>query len=272
MGRVVRVADIDDNTAPTEEDGLVDQLRRQGILGPFRISDWAGRSDRGLRREQNEDRLFGDASTGFAVADGMGGHAGGELAAEVAVKVAVERLPGLTEAGARELVDAANVAVVRAGVEHGLDRLGTTLVALVSEPSHVVVLSVGDSRVYRWRDDELEQLTVDHSVRNELLASGVPLESAAAANVRLDALTSFIGQRSEFSPACRVASFSIMTGDRFLLCTDGIHGQLEPGEIGRALASGDCAAAVTALIDGANQAGGRDNATAIVIEFSAREM
>jgi serine/threonine protein phosphatase PrpC len=261
-----------DDTAPTEEDGLVDALRAQGILGPFRVADWGAQSDTGHRRERNEDRFRADPAIGVVVADGMGGHAGGELAADITTHVAFRLLAGLREAAARDLVERANAEVVRAGAEHGYERLGSTLVALAVHRNHVVVVNVGDSRAYRLRDGELELLTRDHSVRAELDAAGIPLAAAESAHVRLDALTAHIGQRSEFTPSYQAASFSVMAGDRFLMCTDGIHGQLTPDAMQQALGATTCAAACAALIEAAAAAGGRDNATAAVFEFGAESV
>lgn len=260
-----------DDTAPTEEDGLVDALRAQGILGPFRVADWSAQSDTGHRRERNEDRFRADPAIGVVVADGMGGHAGGALAADVTTHVAFRLLAGLREAAARDLVERANAEVVRAGAEHGYERLGSTLVALAVHRNQVVVVNVGDSRAYRLRDGELELLTRDHSVRAELDAAGIPLAAAESAHVRLDALTAHIG-RSEFTPSYQAASFSVMAGDRFLLCTDGIHGQLTPDAMQQALGAATCAAACAALIEAAAAAGGRDNATAAVFEFGAESV
>ena len=256
-----------DDTGRTEDGELLDSLRAQGILGPFRVADWAARTDTGLVRAANEDRHRVDPAFGAVVADGMGGQAGGALAAEVTVDVAFTRLPGLSEASARELVERANADVVRAGAEHGVPRLGSTLVALATRRTHVVVVHVGDSRVYRLRDGELEALTTDHSVRAQLDAAGIPLEAATQAHVRLDALTAHIGQAGQFVPAYQAASFSVMGGDRFLLCTDGVHGQVGAETIRRALAAPTCAAACRALVAAATAAGGRDNATAVVVEF-----
>ncbi len=261
------MADRDDS-ARTEDSELVDQLREQGILGPFVVSDWAGLTDTGRVRSHNEDRWLGDPDLGFVVADGMGGHAGGDVAADVAARCAFGWLGRLTEVTAPEMVYEANAAVLRAGADIGAPRLGSTLVALANRRNHVVVVGVGDSRVYRWRDGDAEQLTIDHSVRNELAAAGVAVEAAQEANVRLDALTAFIGQRSQFPPPLRAASFSVMAGDRFLLCSDGISGALDGTELARLMAAPTCHEAARGLIDAAAAAGGRDNATAVIAEFT----
>lgn len=256
-----------DDTGSTEDGGLLDSLRAQGILGPFRVADWSALTDTGLTRPANEDRYRADPAFGAVVADGMGGHDGGALAAEVTVDVAFPRLPGLGEASARELVERVNADVVRAGAERGVTRLGSTLVVLSIHRTHVVVVHVGDSRAYRLRDGELEQLTRDHSVRAQLDAAGIPLTAAEQAHVRLDALTAHIGQPDQFVPTYQAATFSVMGGDRFLLCTDGVHGQLGADAIRRALGASTCAAACRTLVGAARAAGGRDNATAVVLEF-----
>ena len=260
-----------ENTAPTEDHDLVDQLRGQGILGPFRVADWAALSATGSTRARNEDRTLIDPHIGAVVADGMGGHPGGELAADVTARVAFAHLRGLREATARALVDQATTEVVRAGATNGYHRLGSTLVALAVHRNHVVVLNVGDSRAYRLRDGELEQLTRDHSVRAELDAAGIPLATAEQARVRLDALTAHIGQRSDFAPVYQAASFSVMAGDRFLLCSDGGHGQGTAAAMRRARGAPTGAAACRALIAAADVAGGRDNATAAVLQFESDE-
>lgn len=256
-----------DDSSGTLDDGLADTLREQGILGPFVITDWAAMSDVGSVRDRNEDRWAGDAERGFVVADGMGGLSGGEMAADVVANETVARLDELTEANAAQLVADLNSAVTRVGVAKGIDRLGSTLVAMVSRRHHVIVVHVGDSRAYRLRDGDLELLTRDHSVREEMLAAGVSLDSADLANVRLDALTAHIGNRRDLGGSARVASFSVMAGDRFLLCSDGVHDQVADVDMTSALGLASCRRAAGRLLDLASLAGGRDNATAIVVEF-----
>lgn len=256
-------------TTITEDDDLLASIRASGELGPFRVADRAGESACG-RREHNEDRWRVDRDA-FVVADGMGGHAGGALAAQVAVDIIHRELP-TTEPGAIEpLMSEANSAVKRAGAAEGFDRLGTTVVALVNRRTHVDVLSCGDSRVYRFRSGSVDQLTQDHTVRNELRAAGVSEAEAVAANVRLDALTAFVGMRNRTAPSFRFESWSVNAGDRFLLCSDGVHGVLSETELARHLASTTCADAAGALIDAA-LVEGIDNATAVVVSFAAEEL
>lgn len=261
----------DEDTAPTEEDGLIDQLRRDGVLGPFLVVDWFAASDDGRVRSRNEDRWHVAGDEVFALADGMGGHPGGDLAADVAARVAGEYGHGLVETDAADFVHRVNDAVAAAGRERGLTELGTTLVTMVAHRNHVVALSVGDSRIYRFRDAELEQLTTDHTVRNELVAAGVPLERASGTSLKLSALTSHIGARATKPIQTDVASFALMSGDRFLLCSDGVHGQVDPSQIAAALGRQTCREAADQLVATASEAGGRDNATAVVVEFASAE-
>lgn len=260
----------DDDTTPTEDDGLLDQLRRDGVLGPFRVSDWAGDTDTGTVRPENEDTWRAVDGLLFVAADGVGGHAGGALAATTATEVLIAHGVDLTEARAGELAARANSAVVAAGAAAGTPRLGTTAVMLAVHRNHVVVMSVGDSRAYRSRDGDLELLTRDHTVRDELIASGVPIEAAERSNIRLDALTAYLGRNIE-RPVVHAASYSVMAGDRFLLCTDGVHGQIDEHRITEALLGATCADAVAGLLRAARGEGGRDNATAVVIEFQRAE-
>ena len=268
---MARMNDLDDDTEPTAEDGMIAQLRRDGVLGPFHVVDWAGATDEGLVRHRNEDRWRESDGSVFVLADGMGGHEGGSIAAEVASDIAAANAAGMTEASAPELTEVVNAAVVQAGLERSLPQLGTTLVVVSAHSNHVVVLSIGDSRVYRFRDGALEQLTEDHTVRNELIAAGVPLEKAAESKIKLNALTAHIGkQRTGFVPY-QVESYSVNDGDRLLLCSDGVHNQVSDADVAAAMCLQPCSASADRLVDLARTAGGRDNATAVVVEFARTE-
>lgn len=255
----------------TVDDVVLQQLRRDGLIGPFAVADWSARVDIGTVRSQNEDRSHGDPRGVFAVADGVGGRSGGALAADTAIAAVASGGMGMTEPGAAELLIRVRAAITSAGQLAGHDELGTTLVLLATHHHHVVIASVGDSRAYRCREGDLEQLTVDHNVLTELLASGVTLEQAAGTGLRLDALTAHLGPRSPHPLRSHIASYSVMAGDRFLLCTDGIHGQLPHEEIASIVHTGACARAVDTLLQAARRAGGRDNAAAVLVEFARRD-
>jgi serine/threonine protein phosphatase PrpC len=251
----------------TVDDVLLEQLRLDGIIGPFVVSDLATGVDVGAVRTENEDRAYAGAQGVFAVADGLSGRPGGALAADTAIAVAAAGAAGMTEPGASELLVDIQAAIVAAGRRVGNDGLGTTLVVLAAHRNHVVIASVGDSRAYRYRDGDLERLTVDHDVGSELRASGVSDEQASGTGLRLDALTAHLGPRAPSPLRTHVASYSVMAGDRFLLCTDGIHRHVAQAEISSIVALGACALAVEALLAAARRAGGRDNAAAVLVEF-----
>lgn len=261
----------DEDTIPTEEDGILAQLRAEGILGPFEVSDWAAATDVGRVRVNNEDRWGRVDTQLFAVADGVGGNAGGEVAAQTVIDRATALARDLTESQAPALVAGINAAVISTGDVQGLPSMASTLVLARLHENHMVVVSVGDSRIYRLRDGELELLTRDHNVRNELLASGVPLDAARDSRIRLDALTSFLGMRSDFAIPSTVATHSIMAGDRVLLCSDGIHDQIATEHIQTLLALPTCQESADGLVAKANEAGGKDNATAVVFRLERVE-
>ena len=252
----------------TVDDALLDQLRRDGIIGPFAIDDWSSAVDVGLVRTHNEDRAYADPLGVFAVADGLGGRSGGALAADTAIAMVAAGAAGITEPAVGELLDRIRTAIIAVGRTAGHDQLGTTLVVLATHHNHVVIAGVGDSRAYRCRERELEQLTVDHDVRSELLASGVTAEQAAGSGLRLDALTAHLGPRAPHPVRSHVASYSVMAGDRFLLCTDGVHRQVPHDEVTSIVTgAGTCASGVDDLLAAARGAGGRDNAAAVLIQF-----
>ena len=260
----------DSDSMPTLEDDLLDRLRQEGLLGPFAAVDQAGRTHPGLVRDRNEDAL---ATTDrlFVVADGMGGQPAGDIASRVAVSVLAGGEEPTDESTVRRKMEQANVEVARKADELGLERIGTTLVAAVCLPTHAVITSVGDSRCYRFRDGVLEQLTVDHNVRNELLNSGVPVERAVEAGIRLDLLTSYLGMSDGEVPFVYSATYGLQAGDRFLLCSDGVHGCLQEGTLIKALRGSTCEEAVDAILQSVLAAGATDNATAVVFEVGDRE-
>ena len=189
-------------------------------------------TDTGLVRSVNQD-LAVETGTLFAVADGMGGHAGGEVAARLAVDtltVAFGSKP--TGAGLSEAVSEAN----RVVFEHSLDNpelrgMGTTLTAaaLVNEDGQDVIalVNVGDSRSYRFHDGELSQITVDHSLAEEMVRSGEISESEAAVHPHRHILTRALGVADDV--AVDLWRIQPTRGDRFLLCSDGLTNELDDG-------------------------------------------
>jgi protein phosphatase len=227
-------------------------------------------SDVGRVRTVNEDRSL-ESLTLFAVADGMGGHAGGEVAASIAIEAleaGFARNP--TVDGLVAAVQEANRAVWQAGVEdQALRGMGTTVVAAAliksGDTDRLVLVNVGDSRAYRFHAGLLAQLSVDHSVAEELVARGELSEAEAAVHPHRHILTRALG----VAPAVEVDVWDVapVEGDRFLLCSDGLTNEVVPDLITSVLATiRDPHAAAERLIDLANESGGNDNITAVVLD------
>jgi len=224
------------------------------------------------QREDNQDRYLA-APPVFAVADGMGGHAGGAAAAEAVV----EALRSLT-AGGTTTVEAIRLALQRADGEirgfRGPDKAGagTTVagVALVDEGEgpHWAVFHVGDSRVYRWHESRLEPVTRDHSVVQELLDAGYISDESAATHPQRHIITRALGVGPR--PDADVVLYPVVPGDRYLACSDGLTGELDDALIAARLGAGDDVAhTVTTLTAEAESVGARDNVTVVLVEATA---
>ncbi|MFO7893451.1 MAG: Stp1/IreP family PP2C-type Ser/Thr phosphatase [Longimicrobiales bacterium] len=232
---------------------------------------FAGHTDVGRVRTRNEDALLQQPLRGLAaVADGMGGHAGGDVASRIAVDVLDDRTrdmgpdPGTTLAAA---VREAHEAILRAArADPGLQGMGTTLTALWVQEEECIIAHVGDSRAYRWRDEELDQLTRDQTWVQEQVDTGALSREQARTHPFSSILTGALGiddQELEIQvvePGCE-------PGDTFLLCSDGLNARLADHEILDVLRAnaGDLDAAAHALIDAANEAGGPDNITVALV-------
>ena len=217
-------------------------------------------------RETNQDRAhFG----GFVavVADGMGGHQGGEMAASIAVSGFVDVVDPIPPGGLVELVEDANRAVFERASDPDLRGMGTTLVAITLRPteSSVSVVNVGDSRAYLLRDGELNQLTLDHSLVEDLVRQDRLTPDEAANHPQRNILTRALGIASHVE----VDRFLVPTnvGDRFLLCSDGLFNEVTEPEITRILT--ETAAtneAADTLVEAALSGAARDNITVAVID------
>ncbi len=227
-------------------------------------------TDTGLVRSVNQD-LAVETGTLFAVADGMGGHAGGEVAARLAVDtltVAFGAKPSGT--GLSEAVNEAN----RVVFEHSMDNpelrgMGTTMTAaaLVNEDNRDVIalVNVGDSRSYRYHEGELTQITVDHSLAEEMVRSGEISESEAAVHPHRHILTRALGVSDDV--AVDLWRIQPTRGDRFLLCSDGLTNELDAPQIAEVLSTvPDPQVAADLLVRAARTHGGSDNITAVVVD------
>jgi serine/threonine protein phosphatase PrpC len=230
------------------------------------------RTDIGRSRRINEDGyLVRDPL--FAVADGMGGHQGGEVASSLALET-LGRLNAGQDGALRALVDEirrANRDVLeKGGADPALQGMGTTLTVLLTEGEKAHVAHVGDSRAYLLRDGNLQQLTEDHTLVQRMVREGRLTPDEADHHPQRSILTRALGVDEEI-PVDEL-TLPIHSGDRLLLCTDGLTGMIGEKRIQDILeAQRDPQAASDQLVDEANRAGGDDNITVIVVDFGAAE-
>jgi protein phosphatase len=227
--------------------------------------DWGAASDPGRLRPGNEDSAVAEEGL-FAVADGMGGHAGGEVASRLAVEVVRANVgaDGLVESVLR-----ANQAIlVRAQEEPALRGMGTTLCAIAlldDDGPRMEIVNVGDSRVYLFRDGALEQITEDHNFVAELERDGRITAEEAKVHPQRNIITRVLGN----DPDVEVDVFRVdpFRGDRFLLCSDGLFNEMADDGIAAVLrAERAPQAAAEELVRRANASGGRDNITVVIVD------
>lgn len=230
------------------------------------VADWGMTTSIGHRRLENEDAAGHAAHRRFAVADGMGGTAGGLLAAETAVH---EFLRIDASMGWVPKMIELNLRVLEVCTAQGFAAAGSTIVGLDVEDSRCVTVHVGDSRIYRLRNGHLQLLTSDHNLRNLRLDEGRDPEETDERGAP-QALTSWIGAHGE-PDRIDVGTLAVEPGDRVLLVTDGVSGQLPPERIEAILAAPmRCQDAAATLVSESDEAGGRDNATALLVELEVR--
>ncbi|HJQ97489.1 MAG TPA: Stp1/IreP family PP2C-type Ser/Thr phosphatase [Candidatus Polarisedimenticolaceae bacterium] len=237
-------------------------------------------SDVGRRRETNEDSFLLDQGQGlFAVADGMGGHAAGEVASRLAIDTLKEALQRDTPARSLGTTDDAGNwlrdAVVEANrriwdsirVHEERRGMGTTVVVLLRAGDDAVIGHVGDSRIYLLRGGTLHRMTSDHSWVNEQVKLGLLSDDEAQRHPMRNIVTRALGSRPDV--VVDLVTAGVVPGDVFVLCSDGLNTMLTDDEIREILAShrADPEAASTALVQAANQRGGEDNVTVVVIGF-----
>jgi len=235
----------------------------------LRIDDQAFRTDTGRQRNANEDSFFVRAPI-FVVADGMGGAQAGEVASKAAADAFdVDLAGGPPEQVLRETIATANRTI------HDLARadpsragMGTTLTAAIvdAEAEEVAIGHVGDSRAYRLRSGRLEQLTRDHSLVEEMRRKGQLTDAQAEDHPQRSIITRALGPEPEVEPD--VQTVPVAPGDVFLICSDGLTTMLGETQIAKLLGqASSLQAAVRALVDEANRAGGRDNITALAFRL-----
>jgi len=240
----------------------------------------AGHSDVGAVRSSNEDSFLA-APPFWIVADGMGGHAHGDLASRSAVEV-FERARSAGAVSARAVLAAvrdANAAVLslREDALSGTTLTGVAIVDIEGAGPHWMTFNVGDSRTYLWDGRRLEQQSIDHSAVQELVAAGVITPADAAAHPQRNVVTRALGAESEVEPD--VWLVPLRGRQTFLLCSDGLTKELDDDEIARIIVFHDQQASrepdgptlPERLVGAAIAAGGRDNVTVVVVESELPE-
>jgi protein phosphatase len=269
-----------DDRGPTEQPGA--GFGAQG--SPSRRRAGHGQTDLGRKRATNEDAFFVDDELGlYVVADGMGGHAAGEVAS----REAVDTLYGMVKRGVRGLrtmVDPvadedarAACRVMEAAVQAAtyfvysiaeIDRdksgMGTTISALLVLGDYAVTAQVGDSRIYRIANDVVEQLTEDHTLIAWQLKQGLITPQEAARSPHRNVITRAVGNREYVQVDTRC--IPLESGLRFLLCSDGLHAYLHEEDIPSIVGMGGLVA-VERFVELANGRGGKDNITAVLVEI-----
>lgn len=224
-------------------------------------------TDVGRVRKVNEDSYLASPPL-YAVADGMGGHGAGDIASALAIDVLTPyaRLP-LSVSVVLAALDEANEAIIRGDQGPGM---GTTIAGLAlldpAEGSQLMVFNVGDSRVYRLAEGRLDQVTVDHSEVQELVRLGAITREQARTHPRRNIITRALGGAHDVRPDHWL--LPPVTGDRYLVCSDGLNGELPDSALRELLMSGSPQQAAEALVAAANEAGGHDNTTAVVVDVT----
>ena len=230
------------------------------------LATGAGLSHRGRVRAVNEDAILIDPTGAlWAVADGMGGHGHGDLAADLVID-AFARMPHAP--GGRRLLGqafaAAHAEVRRRARRDGLGEIGATVVALLIEGEHGTLAWAGDSRAYRLRRGVLERLTRDHSLVQELVDRGEISEAEAEWHPHRNVVTRAVGAGEQVEPA--FADLLFEEGEVLLLCSDGLTRCVSDAEIGMLLAgAGDPGQSCRVLVEAALAAGAPDNVSAVVV-------
>src|SRR5262245_11700377 len=243
-------------------------------------------TDVGRMRDHNEDNYLVDKKLAlFVVADGMGGHAAGEIASALAVRIIHEELKShrdvidaQSEAGTRTankqilgfLEQAVQRSCARIHEEAKADTtkrgMGTTLSALLIAGSHGFIAHVGDSRIYLLRDGRIQQVTEDHTVFNELIKRGKLTREQIEKVAQKNAITRAVGvyERVEVD----TLTSEVLPGDQFLLASDGLHGYIaHTAELEPYFEEEDPQAATQGLVELANRKGGKDNITAVLVRL-----
>ena len=236
-------------------------------------AEWSSssRTDVGKVRQINEDACLERPDNGlWVVADGMGGHAAGDVASAMIVDTLdalepSERLSEHVERVEESLLEV-NRELRRVAQTRETHTVGSTVVALVARERFAAALWAGDSRLYRLRGDSLEQITQDHALVEELVEKGLLSREQAASHPQGNLVTRAVGASDELYVDMEI--FELEPGDTFVLCSDGLDKELEPDEIASVLAQQDVARASDGLVELALSRGSRDNVTVVTVRIA----
>ena len=236
-------------------------------MSPHTKQSWAALTDIGRVRTHNEDSVLAQPPL-FVVADGLGGHEAGEVASSIAVETLRDHAPRRPDAKAlARAVKAANREVIRSAREgFGRQGMGTTMTAAIVEGTKVAVAHVGDSRAYLLHGEQLSRISEDHSMVADMIRRGQLTEAESRYHPNRSVITRALGT----DPNMLADTYELTTepGDRILLCSDGLTGMIEDGMIAEILTDYPGAEdAARALVDAANDAGGHDNISVVVIDI-----
>lgn len=229
---------------------------------------FGSRTDIGCIRQHNEDSLVVSPPL-FAVADGMGGHAAGEVASEIAVSTLAEFVPPHADAEALgNAVIRANQEVITAAQDgRGREGMGTTMTAAMLEGERLIIAQVGDSRAYLLHQGSLQQVTRDHSLVADLIEAGEITEQEARIHPQRSVITRALG--SDPHMVADIYEINVEAGDRLLLCSDGLSGMITDQEIETTMQHiGDPQRCANMLVNEAIAAGGHDNITVIAVDIT----
>lgn len=234
-------------------------------------------TDVGLCREENQDNylIYNKEFSFFAVADGMGGVGGGATASKMAITLLEEKLKAFIKLNPLALVSALveiNSAIFDIGQKDSqLSGMGTTLSALAFQGHELLILNIGDSRSYRIRSGAISQLTRDHTLANELYQSGSINNDQIDSHPSSHMLTRSLGPLDTIEPDCWWHRASLLPKDKFLICSDGLYNLVKANEIAEIVESNkNIDDTCQKLISLANQRGGTDNITVLIIEVSSK--
>lgn len=223
------------------------------------------------RYQPEDDKELAEKGAIFVVADGMGGHRGGEIASELAVQTVIELYYASentepTDSLGECFSEANRKILEKSASDVDLFGMGTTCTTMVVRQGEAFFAHVGDSRAYVLRDGELVQLTEDHSLVGEMVRSGILSNEDARNHPKRNVITRSLGTHQDLSPDFPWTPYKLMDGDIFVLCSDGLTSMVSDDEVKDVVAANGPRSGCRALVDLANANGGKDNVTVQIIK------